>query len=206
MPVWTISAEEGTCGAQAAAELAAAAAVPLYDRGALSAVAREAEPGLTEADALEARLGGGLGAVALSLAMIAGSTHAYHELRLRNALPSLGTAVLSEAARHPAVILAPGAFAALGGHCSAIHVRLRAPLECRIAAFQREHVVDRQAAERAVKHDDHAKRAWVKTLYHVDIDDPRRFALVVDTSRLPVCRIVDLLLAAAGVEQPAPVA
>ena len=206
MPVWTISAEEGTCGAQVAAELASAAGVQLVDRGALAAVANGTEPGVSDVDALEARLGGGLGAVALSLAMIAGSTYAYQELRLRNALPELGTAVLAEAARRPSVILAPGAFAALRDHCSAIHVRLRAPLECRVAAYQREHIVDRHAAERAVKRDDHAKRAWVKTLYHVDIDDPRLFALVIDSSRLPVCRIVELLLAAGGVEQAAPVA
>ncbi len=32
MAVWTISAQEGTPGDQVAAELAAAAGVPLYDR------------------------------------------------------------------------------------------------------------------------------------------------------------------------------
>jgi hypothetical protein len=202
MPVWTISAELGTCGDQVAAELAAAAGVPLLDRSELASLARRSEPGVTDVDALEMRLGGGLGAVALSLAMIAGSTYAYYELQMRNALPKLGTAVLAEAARSSCVILAPGAFAALADHQSALHVRLRAPLECRVAAYQREHVVDRQVAERQVKHDDRLKRGWVRTLYHVDLDDPSRFAMVVDVSRLPRCRVIELLLAAGGVEQP----
>jgi hypothetical protein len=205
VPVWTISAEAGTCGAQVAAELAAAAGVTLYDRKALALAARAREPGVTDVDELEARLSGGLGAAALSLAMLTGLACAYEELRLRNALPGLGVSVLAEVARGPAVIFTPGAFAALRDHTSVIHARLRAPFSSRVSWYQREHVVDRHAAEQAIKHDDHLKRAWVKTLYHVDVDDPRLFTLVVDTSRLPVCRVVDLLLAAGGVEQRAPV-
>jgi cytidylate kinase len=47
--------------------------------------------------------------------------------------------------------------------------------------------------------------AWVKSLYHVDIDDPQRFSLVLDTSRFSPDRIVEILLAAAGA-QAVPVA
>jgi cytidylate kinase len=93
----------------------------------------------------------------------------------------------------------PAAFAALADHPSAVHVRLHAPLECRIASYQREHLVDRRCAEKALKHADQRMHAWVKSLYHVDIDDARHFSVVLDTSRLSPDRIVELLLAAAGV-------
>jgi cytidylate kinase len=43
---------------------------------------------------------------------------------------------------------------------------------------------------------------WVKSLYRVDIDDPRLFSLVLDASRFSPERLVDTLLAAGGV-QPA---
>ena len=74
------------------------------------------------------------------------------------------------------MIYAPAAFAALAEHPSAVHVRLWAPLEWRISAYKREQLVDRRCAEKALKRDDHGKRAWVKSLYHVDIDDLRLFS------------------------------
>ncbi len=94
-------------------------------------------------------------------------------------------------------------FAALPDHPSAIHVRIRAPLAWRIAAYQRENLVDRRCAEKAVKHDDHRKHAWVKTLYNVDLNDTRHFALTIDASRFSPDRIVEMLLAAGGVSSAA---
>jgi cytidylate kinase len=132
--------------------------------------------------------------------MTSGAADAFRELRLRQELPELGRAVVAEAARRPGVILASAAFAALQEHPTAIHVRLRAPLEWRIESYRRHRLVDRACAEKAVKHDDHVKRAWVKTLYHVDIDDPSWFSLVVDVSRFSPDRVVETMLAAAGVE------
>ena len=111
---------------------------------------------------------------------------------------------MGEAARSPCVILAPSAVAALGDHPGAVHARLRAPLEWRIAAYQREHVVDRGTAEHAVKRDDHAKHMWVKTLYHGDLDDFRLFSLAVNVSRFSPQRVVEILLAAAGKGPAAP--
>jgi cytidylate kinase len=105
---------------------------------------------------------------------------------------------VGEAARLPCVILAPTAYLALGDHPAAVHARLRAPLAWRIAAYQREHVVDRATAEHTVKHDDHAKHMWVKTVYHGDLDDFRQFSLVLDVSRFSPERVVEILLAAAG--------
>jgi cytidylate kinase len=97
------------------------------------------------------------------------------------------------------VIYAPGAFAVLADCAPAVHVRLRAPLEWRIVNHQREELVDRRCAEKRLRNDDHRKQAWVKSLYRVDLDDTRLFSLVLDASRFSPDRLVDTLLAAAGV-------
>jgi hypothetical protein len=196
MQVWTISAQEGTGGSLIAAELARAAGVPLLDRQALLARAHEVNPALT--GDLEARFSR-FTMLSLSAALSVGSAEAFKEVELRQQLPELGRALLGETARSPCVIYLPAAFAALQDHPSAIHVRLCAPLECRISAYQRENLVDRRCAEKKLKHADHRTQAWVKSLYRVDIDDARRFSLVLDASRFSRERLVEILLAAGGV-------
>jgi cytidylate kinase len=96
------------------------------------------------------------------------------------------------------VILSPAAFIVLSEHPGAVHVRLHAPPEVRIAAYQREQLVDRGHAEKALSHDDHIKGDLVRSLYHVKIDDDRRYALVLDTSRFSPERLIEILLAAGG--------
>jgi hypothetical protein len=199
MAVWTIAAQEGTGSARLAAELGQAAGVSLLDREALARFVHQIDPNIPEADDLEERLGGRLNMLALSTAITAGSADAVREIQLRQKLPALGRAVLAEAARSPCVIYAPAAFAALSQHPSAVHVRLRAPLDWRIAAYEREHVVDRPCAEKALKRDDHRKHAWVRSLYRVDIDDARLFSLVLDAIRFSLERMVEVLLITGGV-------
>jgi cytidylate kinase len=204
--VWTISAQAGTGGEDVAARLAVAAGVPLLDRKTLALFAHELNPLVTDGDDLERRVCGPLNLAALSMAMTTGSLDAFQELQLRQTLPELGRAVLGTAARRPCVIFAAAAFAALPEHPSAIHVRLRAPLDWRIANYQREHLVDRRCAEKKLKHDDHLRHKWVKTLYHVDVDESRRFSVVLDASRFAADRLVEILLAAGGVAAVEPVA
>jgi hypothetical protein len=203
MTVWTISAEKGAGGARIAADLATAADVPLLDFKALSTRAGAVLGDVPDLDDLEQRVGGRFNAILLSVALMgSASAGAQAELEFRRTLPELGRAVMGEAARSPCVILAPTACVALRDHPGAVHARLRAPLDWRVANYQRQHVVDRAAAEQAVKHDDHAKRMWVKTLYHADLDDHRLFSLALDVSRFSPQRVVEVLLAAAGMARP----
>jgi hypothetical protein len=202
MAVWTISAEEGTGGAQVAANLAAAADVALLDRPSLVLFARELNPDVGDMRGLEERIGGWLNMAAVSIAMSTGSPDAVREISMLRALPELGRTILRQAAQTPCVILAGAGFAALPDHPSAIHVRLRAPLAWRVANYQRENVADRRCAEKIVKHDDHVKHAWVKSLYGVDVNDARHFAITIDASRFSHDRIAETLLAAGGVRSP----
>jgi cytidylate kinase len=201
--VWTISALEGTGGEQVAAELATVAGVPLFDRDTLVSLANSIDPGLRNVEGfeeIEQRVGGRLNALALSMAMTSppSAAAALQESQFRETLPELIRKTVVAAAHQPCVILAPAAFAALGEHPAATHVQLRAPRAWRIDAYQREHLVDRDSAEKAVKHDEHVKRGWLRSLYHVDLDDIRAFNIVLDTSRFSPERLVEILLAAGG--------
>jgi hypothetical protein len=203
MAVWTVSAEQGTGGDRVSAALAAAAGVELIDRGALALLAGEINPDVTGADTideLERCAGSGsvtLLALGIPFSPLAGE--AVRRLQLCHALPELGRAVTARAARTPSVIFASGAFAALATHASATHVRLRAPLAWRIARYADEHLVNRRCAEKAVREDDHRKHAWIRSIYHVDIDDPKHYSVVLDVSRFSSDRLIDTLLAAGGV-------
>ena len=203
MTVWTISAQVGTGGDRIAAELAASAGVPLLDRGTLARFAHKLSPDdleVEDIEQIEERFGGRLRMLALTMGMTTASVAAaaLPEIQLRNRLPELGRALFNEVAREPCVIVSPAAFVVLAEHPGAVHVRLHAPIETRVAAYQRDHLVDRGQAERAVSHDDHIKSDLVRSLYHVKIDDDRRFALVLDTSRFSPERLVEILLAAGG--------
>jgi hypothetical protein len=208
MAVWTVSAEQGTGGDRVAACLAAAADVTLIDRDALALLAHEINPDVTGAakiDELERRVGtGGVSLLALCAPFSPLAGEAVRELQLHHALPEIGRAVLATAARCSCVIVASGAFAALDTHCAAVHVRLRAPFDWRVAQYARENLVNHQCAEKAVRDDDHRKRAWIKSMYHVDINEAKNFSIVVDVSRFSVDRLVDTLLAAGGVPLGAP--
>jgi hypothetical protein len=206
--IWTISAQEGTGGDQVAAELAAAAGVPLLDHDALAALAHDIDPDhldVKEFDELEQRFGGRLTTLGLNMGMISGpvADAAIQELQLRHKLPELGRAVLTEAARRPCVILASTAFAALRDHPSSLHVRLHAPAAYRVAAFQHEHLVNHDCARKAIAHDDHIQRHWARSIYHVELDDDSLFTVVLDTSRFTLERLVNTLLTAGGITAPA---
>jgi hypothetical protein len=208
MAVWTVSAEQGTGGDRLSASLAAAADVELFDRDGLALLAQEINPEVTgraTIDELERCVGtGGVTLLALGIPFSPLAGDMVRQLQLHHSLPELGRAVTKRAARRPSVIFASAAFAALAAHPAAVHVRLRAPLEWRIAQYGRERLVSHRCAEKAVRDDDHRKHAWLRSIYHVDIDDPRHYSVVLDASRFSLERQVETLLSAGGVVLPGP--
>jgi hypothetical protein len=208
MVVWTISAEAGTGGDQVASALAGAAGVPLLDRSALELLARELDPALMggmRIEDLEECVGSGaLTLLSLGVPFSPVSSDAVRQLQLQHALPALGREVAATAARCCCVLAEAGAFAALGDHPAAVHVRIGAPFDWRVSTYGRTHLVSRKAAEKAVRHDDHVKRAWIRSIYRVDIEDPRHYALVLDASRLSAERLVETMLAAGGAKAVEP--
>lgn len=129
-------------------------------------------------------------------------SEAMRELRFREELVQLAGQVVGEAARSSCVLVTSIGFAALAGTPGAVHVRVRAPLEWRIAGYQRDALVDRHAAEKAVKHADHQRHVLVKAMYRTDVEDDSHFSIVLDASRFSIDRMVEMLLAA-GAHRPA---
>jgi hypothetical protein len=196
--VWTISAQPETPGLEVAADLAARSQAPLFDRKALEPLVHRLSPNLGDLDDVEGRFGGRLNVLALAAAMTYGVPEAFRELELRRTLPELGRKVIGEVAREPAVILSAAAAQALPDHAGAVHCRLWAPTEWRIATHSRTEMVNRAAAARELAHADHVERAWVHALFGGPVDDPALYRVVLDASRLAPGRIVDMLFAAAG--------
>jgi hypothetical protein len=201
--VWTISAQQGTSGRHIAELLAAAAHVSLYDSKSLAAL--DADPMVATLDFDElARRFGRLNLAGLALASSLGVPEAIAERNLLRSVPDFAGTIVNRAAHAPCVIYLAAAFAVARDCPNAVHVRIRAPFRWRVANYQREHLRDRRQAERSVKVDDRLQHTWVRALCHLDADDDSHYTTVLDASRLPVDRLVRILLATAGITDRAP--
>jgi cytidylate kinase len=105
--------------------------------------------------------------------------------------------VLGVARTGEGVILGRGAFILLHDDERALHVLLEGPEEARVRqAMEIEHV-DRETAERRLSRVDRFRRAYIETLYGVDVDDPGLFHLVLDSTAIALDDCVELIAAAA---------
>ena len=198
MTVLTIASDLAVPADQIGRAVADAAGMAYVDAPALLALGKLLHPEINVSDdveVLERRIGGRLTQLALGLALSGGAWPANRELEFRNAMPDLAREVTLRAAESPAVIQATAAFAALGDHPGAIHVRLWAPKAWRVEQHHRAALIDRATAEAAIRTDDHLQRTWVRSLYGADLDDLRRFMLSIDVSRIPRDTIVASLVA-----------
>lgn len=67
----------------------------------------------------------------------------------------------------------------------ALRVRIDAPEAVRVERVEQHHGLTREAALYHVRQSDQERRARVKFLYHVAVDDPLLYDLVLNTERLP---------------------
>ena len=89
-------------------------------------------------------------------------------------------------ARHGgAIILGHGAHLVLA-EGEALRVQLVAPLDARVAAVMQRKGIGEREARRQVQAVEAGRRAFLMQHFHVDLDDPTRFDLVVNTARLGV--------------------
>jgi hypothetical protein len=203
MTVWTISAEKGSGGLEIATRLAAVTELPLLDRRELSLRANDPDLGLAEIDAMEEQLAHrfsrfevALAVAAVAFVPVSVPSELAADSRLRRTFGARAVKLLTEVARTPCIILATAAFAALAEHPAAIHARIWAPSMWRVDRYGREHFVDRHVAAAELRRDDQRQHAWARTLYGADLNDPHRFTLVLNASRLSEENVVDILLSA----------
>jgi cytidylate kinase len=95
------------------------------------------------------------------------------------------------------VILGRGAAVVLHDDDRALHVLLDGPQEARVRQAMAIEGIDREAAERRRARVDRFRRAYIDTLYGVDLNEPGMCHLVLDSTAIPLDRCVELIAAAA---------
>jgi cytidylate kinase len=112
--------------------------------------------------------------------------------------------IVGEIARQGgAIILGHGAHLVLG-EGEALRVLLTAPLGARIASVMRAEGLGERAARRRVLEVEGARKAALARRFHVDLEDPSRFDLVLNTVRLGVAGSVAAIRAAVEHRPDAP--
>ena len=198
--VVTIAALYGAGGSVVGPRVAERLGVQFLDRAIPSAVARRAgvsEEAVTEVDEVPRsgwkRVLATLGRASTPL----GASEQVEridleERRLRVEIEEF----LADASRSGGVVLGRGGAVVLASVPGALHVYLGGARRARVERVIELQGVDRETATHRVKANDRARRAYVKSAYGVDGDDPRLYHLMIDAISLGVAVCVDLVVAA----------
>lgn len=106
------------------------------------------------------------------------------------------TRTVLESTRNGGVILGRNATIILADQPRAIHVLLTGAVEDRIARAASEAGIDRTKAARRQASEDVVRREMSERLYAWNPQDPSRYDLVVNTSRIDLSTVVELVVAA----------
>jgi cytidylate kinase len=88
----------------------------------------------------------------------------------------------------------------LGGIPHVLKVRVIADMEERIRLLQGQRQVDRKGAIRIIEREDRERAEWYRTFYHIDVDDPSLYDLVLHIDRLTIQDASDLVCRAASAD------
>lgn len=195
-PVLTITASYGSGGSVVGPAVARRLGVPFLDRAISATVAAELQVSVEEAESgslrrswLE-RMAGTMSPLDPSGGMV------LTELADERALRRTAEAVLREATRDGAVVLGRAAAWALAGTPGLLRVRLYGPAERRIEQAVRLGDVDAATARRELEAVDRARADYVRRLYGATVDEPGRYDLQVDSTRLPLDTVTELVVTA----------
>lgn len=204
----TISAPYGAGGSIVGPQLAARLGVPFVDRAIPAAVSNRLDITLAEAlgreELPQGRLNRWMAAFAPAVQMVAGSPAGVPTPADDRELRTATEAVLREYAEHGAVILGRAGAIVLRDAPGALHVRLDAPRERRVAQAMRLGVADQDTAERELHASDLAREAYVKHWYRIDPADPRHYHLVLDSTSITLEGCVELIARALRLRAPQP--
>lgn len=111
------------------------------------------------------------------------------------------THTVLESTRDGGVILGRNATIILADQPRAIHVLLTGAVEDRIARAASEAGIDRTQAARRQASEDRVRREMSERLYAWNPQDPARYDLVINTSRINLSTVVDLVVTASRAGQ-----
>jgi cytidylate kinase len=114
------------------------------------------------------------------------------------------TAVIHDlAAEGSALLVGRGGQVILAQQAGALHVRVIAPLEMRLALVQERCRVTIEVAAARIEASDAARASFLKRVFGVRGDEPRLYDLVINMARLDVTAAVDLVCLAAKLKEAA---
>lgn len=204
MTVVTISASYGAGGSVIAPRVAERLGVRFVDRAIPAAVARDLGLTVAEADALAQNASGRW---TRFLAQMAQLSDGYALPPIEPIEPGIDAAPdlvarteahLQELATTGAVILGHGAAVVLADRPDALHVRLDGPTDARIATAMRQHGIDRDTAEAALRENDKLRTGYVRHFYHADATDPSLYDLQLNTTRFDWQQAEEVIVHAAS--------
>ncbi|MBE3582654.1 MAG: cytidylate kinase family protein [Limnochordaceae bacterium] len=97
---------------------------------------------------------------------------------------NLEALILELASRHHTVIVGRGSQCLLAHHPDALHIRIVAPREQRIARLAESRQIPLEQAARQIDQTDVARENLLRYRYRVDPDDPSLYHLILNTGRL----------------------
>ncbi len=205
MTVVTVSAAFGAGGSVVGPRVADALGVPFVDRALPATVAAHLKVPLAEVLAHDDRHEHGLGRLFAAFARTPyatlGTTDSYvppERWTSDEDYVAETERVIRELADGPgAVVLGRAGALVLAGRPGCLHVRLTGSPEERCRQAVRLEGLDPEEARRLQADNDAARRAYVRHFYGRDPGDPSLYHLVVDSTRLPLDAVVDLVVLAA---------
>jgi cytidylate kinase len=200
MTLVTVSAAYGSGGSYIAPALAERLGVPFLGRP----PAPELDDPGEEARACDESGGSGPGHLLSRIASLATAWGTPAGMTLDELLPDqalrrdIEQEIHDLAAAGSGVILGRGAAVILHEDERALHVLLDGPVEARIRQAMVVEDIDRETAERRLGRVDRFRRAYIETLYGVDLHEPGICHLVLDSTAMPLDDCVELIAAAAA--------
>jgi cytidylate kinase len=196
----TLSRQLGAGGSQVAEAVAEALGFRLVDRALADSVAARAGVPAEDVARLEERTPGFLerflhaSAAELPDPFVppTGALDGPEEAKLVRATRAL---VRELAAEGRVVIVGRGAWAILAGQPAALHVRVVAPLEQRVARLVERLRTDARTAQQLIARSDAERARYFEAYYGLDVNDPTHFDLVVNSARLGIAGAAALIVA-----------
>jgi len=203
MTVVTLSATFGAGGSEIGPAVAEKLGLPFVDRAIPMRVAEKLGVSVADAQAKDETISTGFTRLISTMALVpdlaAGAGPiAYNPVPDERIFREQTEKVLHEiAAGRGGVILGRAAALVLAGVPGALHVRLDAPAAARLEHIRREHELTQAQAERLLRDNDAAREAYVRHFYRCKMTEARHYHLIIDSVRLPVGAVVDLIAQAA---------
>jgi hypothetical protein len=201
MGVVTVSATYGAAGAEIAPMVAQRLGLPFHDRAIPAQVAGRLGVPVSEAEANDETVVGGLWRLVASLGTMpdpVGGVLPTSTLPDARAYRQQTERVLGEMAdTGGGVVLGRAAAMVFADRPDALHVRLDGPHDRRLDAAVARSGRPRDEVRREMEATDRGRQAYVRHFYRCDPAEPRHYHLIVDTTAFPLETVAEMIVTAA---------